>query len=161
VGSPGGGLLIYGLGTWGFLTIFSLTVRSVYVDRIFLPAMGGLLLLGAILIASAPAEQRGVARVLLGLMGLSASFSLGLSFRYERKQEIRSAAQYIFRHAVAGDAVACMTAPLQPAAEYYLRDGDCPLLPDAICGALTPAAALGNLGPEAQAAALGNLRSLW
>lgn len=122
------GLLCFALTGWALIFVFSVAVRSIYIVRVLIPTMGGLILVVAI--ALAHAERFGrvvVARAVLALMLLSGGLSLGLYFRHFRKEDIRGAARFVRQHAGENEAFACVEHGFRPAIEHYLKGG--PLLP--------------------------------
>jgi hypothetical protein len=109
--------------------------------------------------------SRGRTRIMLGvltaLMFAGACCSLGHFRRFYWKQEIRPAMEYVLRNAQPGDAVACVSVGLQPAAEYYLQERDLPVIPRALESSLGPVTSPDEPTPEEEVAALRNLASLW
>jgi len=155
------GLLLYALGAWALIFLFSVTVRSIYILRVLIPTLGGLLLAVAVMLAAAEhGRHRAPATALLGLLALGGCLSLGLHFREFRKQEIRAAAHYALDHAADTDAVGILQDRLRPTMEHYLGDR-LPLIRTGLCRFAVPGRETGGLTPEQAAAEFSKLSSLW
>lgn len=102
-----------------------------------------------------------LAALLTALLLTGAYSALGRFRHFRWNRELRSAMEYVLRNAQPGDAVACVSDALQPAATAYLQERDLPVLPRALASALALPSAPDELSSDEEASALQNLASLW
>jgi len=156
------GLLLFGLAFWATIFLVSVTLRSVYILRVFLPAAAAFLVAIGILLAGAERAGRPyAARLFAGLMALSGCLSLGLYYRDFKKSEIRPAMEYILRHSQPGDAAAMVQYKFGTVIYYYLNRAGYPLFTTPLCDMLAFAPDGSGASPEQVARSLTEPRTLW